>query len=108
MAKNISEIRKICREFKKALSHRNIRVAKMILYGSYANGKPKPYSDIDLIVVSPDLEIFSPLQRQELLALLAVNIDAPLEVIGYTPEELKKSNNTIFGQIINQTGKVIN
>lgn len=107
MVKNISEIKNIIKEYKEELKRHNIRITKIILYGSYAKGTPKSYSDIDLVVVSPDLGRFPPLERQELLAELTMNIDAPLEIIGYTPQELKKSTNTIFGQIIRQTGKLI-
>ena len=105
MVKNIFEIRKIAQEYKDELRRHNIRVTKLILYGSYAKGNPKPCSDIDLIIISPDLARFNPLRRQELLAQLTMNIDAPLEIIGYTPEEIRKSKYTIFGQIIRQTGK---
>lgn len=108
MVKTISEIRKAVKEYRDELKRHNIRITKVLLYGSYAKGHPKPYSDIDLIVVSPDLARFSPLRRQELLAELTMNIDAPLEVIGYTPEEFKKSNHTIFGQIIQETAKLLN
>jgi predicted nucleotidyltransferase len=107
MVKSISEIKKIAKEYKDVLKRYNIRVSKFILYGSYAKGNPKSYSDIDLIVVSPDLERFSPLRRQELLAQLTMNIDAPLEVIGYTPKELRGADQTIFGQIIRSTGKLL-
>jgi len=107
VVKNISKIKKIVKEYKKELSRHNIRITKIILYGSYAKGHPKPYSDIDLIVVSKDLAKFSPLKRQEFLAQLTMNIDAPLEVIGYTPQELKKAKGTIFWQIIQKTGKLI-
>ncbi len=105
MVKNMPEIKKIVREYREELKRHNIHITKIILYGSYAKGHPRPYSDIDLIVVSPDLARFGPLRRQELLAELTMNIDAPLEVIGYTPKELKQSNYTIFGQIIRETGK---
>src|SRR3990167_707647 len=107
MVKSILEIKKIAREYENELRRHNIRVVKMILYGSYAKGNPKPYSDIDLIVISPDLARFPSLKRQELLAQWTMNIDAPLEVIGYTPQEFKKANNTIFGQIIQKTGKFL-
>lgn len=107
MVKSISEIRKLVREYKEELRRHNIHITKAILYGSYAKGHPKPYSDIDLVVVSPDLARFPLLRRQELLAELTMNIDAPLEVIGYTPKEFKKSNHTIFGQIIQETGKLL-
>ena len=107
MVKNTSEIKKVVKEYRDELKRHNIRITKVILYGSYAKGQPRPYSDIDLIVVSPDLARFSLLKRQELLAELTMNIDAPLEVIGYTPKEFKKSNHTIFGQILQETGKLL-
>ena len=107
MVKSISEIRDAVKEYKKELKRHNISITRTILYGSYAKGNPKPYSDIDLIVISSDFARIHPLKRQELLAQLTVNIDAPLEILGYTPREFKKSSQTIFGQIIRQTGKKI-
>lgn len=107
MVKSIPEIKKIVEEYRNVLSHHNIRATKMILYGSYAKGVPKSYSDIDLIVVSSDLQRFPPLKRQELLGQLTMSIDAPLEVIGYTPDEIKKSRQTIFGEVIRKTGIVL-
>lgn len=107
MVKSISEIKKVVKEYEDELKRHNISITKIVLYGSYAKGHPKPYSDIDLVIISPDLARFSPLRRQELLAELTMNIDAPLEVLGYTPEEFKKSNHTIFGQIIRKTGKLL-
>ncbi len=107
MVRDISEIKRVVKEYGNELMRHNIRITKAILYGSYAKGNPRPYSDIDLIIVSPDLKRFSPLKRQELLSQLTMAIDAPLEVIGYTPEELRHSHGTIFGQIIRETGKVL-
>lgn len=107
MVKSKIDIKKIVKDYKDELKRHSINITKMILYGSYAKGHPKPYSDIDLIVVSQDLDRFAPLERQELLAQFTMNIDAPLEVIGYTPKEFKNSNNTIFGQIIQKTGKTM-
>ena len=107
MVKSISEIKKAVKEYGDELKRHNIRISKIVLYGSYATGHPKSYSDIDLVVVSQDLARFPSLRRQELLAELTMNIDAPLEVIGYTPKEFKKANHTIFGQIIRETGKLL-
>ena len=107
MVKSLSEIKTIVRQYKDELSRHNIHVTKTILYGSYAKGNPNSYSDIDLIVISPDLARFQPLRRQELLAELTMDIDAPLEIIGYTPAEIKRSGQTIFGQIIRKTGKLL-
>lgn len=104
MVRKLSEIKKIVQTYKDELRHHNIRVAKAILYGSYAKGNPQPYSDVDLVIISADLKRFNPLKRQEVLAELCINIDAPLEVIGYTPQEFNHSRGTIFGQIISETG----
>ncbi len=107
MVKSVFEIKNIVKEYKTVLKNHNIRVTKVILYGSYAKGNPVSYSDIDLVVISPDLARFAPLKRQELLARLTMGIDAPLEVLGYTPQEFKKSPQTIFGQIIRETGRIL-
>lgn len=107
MVKSISEIKKAVKEYENELRRHNIRLDKVVLYGSYARGNPHDYSDIDLVVISPDLARFSPLRRQEMLAELTMNIDAPLEVIGYTPKEFRNANHTIFGQIIRKTGKLL-
>lgn len=107
MVRSASEIKKIANQYTDELKRHKIYITKIILYGSYANGNARPYSDIDLVVISPNLVRFTPLKRQEFLAQMTMNINAPLEVIGYTPKEFKKAAHTIFGQIIQQTGKVL-
>ena len=107
MVKSASEIKTILRRYKSELGKDRVRVTKMLLYGSYARGKARSYSDIDIVVISPDLKRFSPLKRQEYLAVKTMCVDAPLEVIGYTPEEFRKSSNTIFGQILRETAQPV-
>ncbi len=106
MVKKNSEIKKILGDYKVELKKHGIRVQKMVLYGSYARGNPKSYSDIDVVVISSDLAKFSALKRQEFLAKRTISVDAPLGVIGYTPAELDKAKDSIFGQIIRETGIV--
>ncbi len=48
------KIIKIIEKFRNALEKEKIRVAKVILYGSYAAGKPRRDSDIDVAVISTD------------------------------------------------------
>lgn len=107
MVRSIFEIKSILKRYKSELRKDQIRVTKMLLYGSYARGNARPHSDIDVIVVSPDLKRFPLLKRQEYLAVKTMCVDAPLEVIGYTPEEFKKASHTVFGEILHQTGKSV-
>src|SRR3989344_3958493 len=64
---------------------------KVILFGSYAWGKPGPDSDLDLLVIKdikkPRLEL-----ERELRGLLFPS-GIPLDVLVYTPDELEKSIN---------------
>lgn len=106
MVKKLSEIKEIIAEYKDILKQHHIHITKTILYGSYAKGTPGPYSDIDLVVVSPDFKRMHPLRRQEFLAQMTMDIDAPIEVLGYTPQELRSSPHTVFGQILRQSGKL--
>ena len=43
---------KIVKKFVKALRHEGISVDRVILYGSYARENTRPYSDIDVAVIS--------------------------------------------------------
>jgi len=46
------EIKKIMSDLKKALKKAGIKKHELILFGSYAKGKPHPWSDVDICVLS--------------------------------------------------------
>lgn len=50
--KDIRTVKKIVRAYKSLLLERGIPVEKVLLFGSYATGKAKYWSDIDVAVVS--------------------------------------------------------
>lgn len=80
---------------------------KIILFGSYAWGKPTEDSDVDLFVI-----MNSTLRRDERavrISDLFPNRRFPLDVIVYTPKELKlslKRGNPFTKEIIDK-GKVL-
>jgi predicted nucleotidyltransferase len=82
-----------------------IRVEKIILFGSYASGNPEKWSDIDIAIISPSFSPFPMWRRQELLAEHLPTADVRLSPLGYTPEELLKP--TLFLREIIRTGKVV-
>ena len=75
-----SQAIKIIKRFVKALKKEGISIDRVILYGSYARGKVRPDSDIDVAVVSKH---FGKDKVEEGMALfrIAGEIDTRLEPI---------------------------
>lgn len=73
--------------FRKELELRDIRVAKLILFGSYATGAYREESDIDVIVISDSFREKSYWDRIELLADAIYEVFIPIEAIAMTQEE---------------------
>ncbi len=65
------------------------RITRAILFGSRARGEPRPGSDIDLILVSPDFAgLMFPFRASEVLRYWEG--DSDLEVLCYTPGEYER------------------
>lgn len=63
---------------------------KIILFGSYAYGKPTEDSDVDLLVIKKTLLPF--LERQiQVRSLLRTT--TPVDIFVFTPEELEKTKD---------------
>lgn len=61
---------------------------KIILFGSYAWGKPHEWSDVDLLVVKDTNE--SLLKRIEALDRIFSRRQFPMDFLVYTPKQVKK------------------
>lgn len=108
MVQNLFEIEKAIKEYIRILETKEIYVSKVILYGSHAHGTPHDGSDVDIVVVSPDLDRFSFPERLSFLSRATLPIQIPLEVIGYTPQEIKgKEGKSIFWDEICSTGQIL-
>jgi len=90
MVKSRREIRKIIARYVTSLEMLGIEVSRIILYGSYAKGRAKEYSDIDIAVVSPAFEKMNIFERQEILSKAHHNFGEPIEPIGLTPDQLNE------------------
>jgi predicted nucleotidyltransferase len=93
------------KKYIKALE-KNITVYKVILYGSWANGKPDEFSDIDLAIFSPDFGKHK-LKELQLLSKLSWEIDESIEAIPYSSDKLFTQNPLNFVYEIIKTGKTI-
>lgn len=105
LEKRIRNVKELVRRYRKNLE-KKIRIHKIILFGSYARGTPRDYSDIDLAVISPD---FHGGTRRDYLILdrTAREINPLIEAFPYSPRDLKKVEEGEFLHEILRTGKVI-
>ncbi len=76
---------------------------KIILFGSWAWGKPEPDSDVDMLIVK---ESFRPrAEREYELRSLLFPSEIPVDIIVYTPNELKQKiendHNLFLKDIVN-------
>ncbi len=106
MAKTRREINEIIKKYKKSLKTLGINTDKIILFGSYAHGRAREGSDIDLIVVSSDFVDKNIRERLELLGIASARIMEPIQAQGYTPGELNAKDRSSFIQEILEYGKV--
>lgn len=83
-----------------------IRVSKVVLYGSWANGQPNEYSDIDLAVFSPDFGKNKILELQ-LLSKLSWDVDESIEAIPYSVDKLINPKPSSFVYEILKSGKTV-
>ena len=106
-----SKIKNIVLTFIAELNKRRIPVQRVILFGSYAYGKPNKRSDIDLAVVSPKFKKMDDIKRIMLLTDASRHIETPTPVdinpIGFTDEELKKADYFEIGGEIVEKGIVL-
>ena len=107
MHKKRSKIKKIISDYIVELSKLGIRVQKVILYGSYAKGKIRKDSDIDLIVVSGDFKKKILRERLEILGIAAVRLMKPIEAYGVTSDEIKVPQTASFLEEALSSGVVV-
>ena len=105
MVKKRQEIENIIDRYINKLRQLGVEVSQVVLYGSYAKGKPKEYSDIDLAVVSPTFQKLDIFERQLLLSKAQHKFGEPIEPIGLTPQQLRDKKG--FAKEILETGIVV-
>ena len=107
--KNHINLKKKINYYVKALT-KAIHVDKIILFGSYTNGKPHEYSDIDIALISPELDPAIPTVFHNIEVAKKVNLyDPDIQLFAF-PSKIFKEGNGVqrsFIREIKKTGKVI-
>jgi len=73
-------------------------VLSAFLFGSYANGHPHEYSDIDLAIVCHPFAA-DEIEQNMILWRLAVHVDPRIAPLSLSPDDLKKDHIPIIPEI---------
>jgi predicted nucleotidyltransferase len=95
----------ILARFRHAVESQQVKVEKIILYGSYASGAIREGSDIDVVVISKDFAGKDYWERTEMLSRAIYEVFAPIEAVALTPEEWDKGESTVVEYA--KTGEVV-
>ena len=86
MDKIPNRIREIINEYIHEIS-KEIKIEKVILFGSYAKGTTHPYSDVDLAVFSDNFKDNTRIENLKFLILKAMDFDLDLEPQPFTCDD---------------------
>ena len=105
-----SKLKAIVSEFIRLVKAR-VPVERVILFGSYAYGKPTPHSDIDLAVISSKFKKLGDVERIMLLSDISRKVntskDVCIEPLGFTPDELKNADYFDIASEIRDKGEAM-
>ena len=100
MALSEDQVAKIIRGFITEL-RKEILIKEIILFGSYAQGNPKEYSDIDLAVITGTLHRSNDALSDEEFEIFheAQQYDSRLEVVSFTEEDFNRQISTLTKKV---------
>jgi len=90
--------KKIIVQYNQALKKAGIQAEQIIMFGSYAKGNPKPWSDLDLCVVSEKFgkDSFAEMVR---LAKIAQGVESLIEPHPYNRKDLSDPWDPLAAEI---------
>jgi predicted nucleotidyltransferase len=87
-------VRRAIRKYLQAVRKSGIDVKKAVLFGSQARGTATEWSDIDLVVIAPELEAPAPRRLRERLWILSGHTDSRIEPIPCGVNEWETDDGT--------------
>jgi len=85
----------IISSFRKAIESEGIKINKLILFGSYATGRYREDSDIDVVVISQDFNDKGYWERIDILSSAIYQVFQPIEAVAMTPEEWERGKSLL-------------
>ena len=96
------------RRYIKSLNAYGIHASKLVLFGSFARGDADEYSDIDLVVIAPELEGPRELTVVEKLWQAKASADNRIEPIPCGEQEWETDGSRPILEIARREGVIIN
>ena len=85
---------------------KSMSVDQVILFGSYANGNACEYSDIDIAIISPELDPSKSRFENTMEVLNKINLfDPDLQLFAYPTELFLNEKNTVHESFIKEIKK---
>lgn len=100
-------IRKTIVRFIEELEKKSIPVEQAVLFGSYANGTPDKYSDIDLLIISPRFDDMTSRDDINTLWKTAAVIDSRIEPVPCGVRQWREDDFTAIIEIARREGQII-
>jgi predicted nucleotidyltransferase len=95
----------ILSRFRKVIESQNVKVDKLILFGSYATGANREGSDIDVVVISRDFAGKDYWERTDILSHAIYEVFEPIEAVALTTEEWEKGESAMVEYA--KTGEIV-
>lgn len=106
MHRSTVEVNKIAGKAAKLLGN-YVSLKAGYLFGSYVNGKPHKYSDIDLAFFSPNVNRMGLEEKVSLISKVSEQVGSDVEIHLYSNKCLKSARPTNFYGYILKTGRRI-
>jgi len=88
-----AKVLEIIDRFRAVLEEKGIGIQRIVLYGSYAAGKEREGSDIDLVVISDDFSCMDYWQRIDMISDAIYKVFKPIEAMAMTSQEWRESRS---------------
>lgn len=85
-------------DFVSKIQSQGNHIEKAIIFGSYAKGNPKPWSDIDLCLVSPNFGKDT-IEEAKYLGLQSLATTPRIETVPYSPKDFDNLQDPLLWEI---------
>ena len=91
-----------------AINKQGIKVSFGVIFGSYAKGSATEWSDIDLLVVSPDFDLTRDRKKIDSLWHITARTDSRIEPIPCGEKQWQEDDSSAIIEIARREGERVN